>query len=80
MVDWVGDQPHRCDSSSDTDQASAAKVALEIWTFLHSSQPWVQANEQVKLLYWTWAKKYKTVGYDAKMDSQLLVLLVAKNM
>jgi len=43
----VGDQPHRCDSSSDTDQASAAKVALEIWTFLHSSQLWAQANEQV---------------------------------
>ncbi|CAK9232221.1 unnamed protein product [Sphagnum troendelagicum] len=41
----------RCDSSSDTDQASAAKVALEIWTFLHSSQPWVRANEQVKLLW-----------------------------
>ncbi|CAM6010101.1 unnamed protein product [Sphagnum balticum] len=39
----------RCDSSSDTDQASAAKVALEIWTFFHSSQPWVQGNEQVKL-------------------------------
>jgi DNA repair/transcription protein MET18/MMS19 len=37
----------RCDSSSDTDQASAAKVALEIWTFFHSSQPWVRANEQI---------------------------------
>ncbi|CAK9233389.1 unnamed protein product [Sphagnum jensenii] len=35
--------------SSDTDQASAAKVALEIWTFFHSSQLWVRANEQVKL-------------------------------
>ncbi|CAM6032453.1 unnamed protein product [Sphagnum compactum] len=43
----------RCDSSSDTDQASAAKVALEIWTFLHSSQPWVQANEQI--LRWSMA-------------------------